>query len=350
MGNCVSIGKRVIGPGKPVFIIAEAGVNHNGSLEMAKQLVDAAVKAGADAVKFQTWVTEKLVAPDAKMAEYQHHNIGQDKTQFEMLKNLELGYDQFREIKAYADRQGILFFSTPDEEDSADFLEELGVFLFKIGSGEVTNLPFLRHVALKGRPIILSTGMSTLGEVEAAVRTIEEAGNQQLIILHCVSDYPADPGACNLKAMDTLRAAFQYPVGFSDHTLGIEIAIAAVARGACVIEKHFTLDKNLPGPDHAMSLDPEEFRVMVRSIRSVEAALGTGRKRPTPNEMETKRVVQKAIVAAHDIPMGKRLELSDLALRRTSGGLPPRYIKLLIGREVRDTIGANQIISLGMLR
>jgi len=346
----ISIGERVIGPGKPVFIIAEAGVNHNGSLEMAKQLVDAAREVGADAVKFQTWVTEKLVAPDAKMAEYQRHNISQDESQFEMLKDLELSYDQFREIKAYADRQGIPFFSTPDEEDSADFLEELGVALFKIGSGEVTNLPFLRHVALKGRPIILSTGMSTLGEVESAVRTIEEAGNQQLVLLHCVSDYPAEPGECNLKAMDTLRTAFQYPVGFSDHTIRIEIPIAAVARGACVIEKHFTLHKHLPGPDHAMSLEPEEFSRMTQAIRSVEAAWGTGRKWPTPNEMETKRVVQKAIVAAHDIAVGKTLELSDLALRRTSGGLPPHYIKLLLGREVRDTIVANHIISLGMLR
>ncbi len=346
----IDIKDRSIGFKNSCFIIAEAGVNHNGDVMLAKQLIDAAKEVGADAVKFQTWVTEKLVAPDAKMAEYQRHNIGQDESQFKMLKDLELSYDQFREIKTYADRQGILFFSTPDEEDSADFLEDLGVPLFKIGSGEVTNLPFLRHVALKGRPIILSTGMSTLSEVESAVRTIEEAGNRQLALLHCVSSYPAEPVDCNLRAIDTLKSAFQYPVGFSDHTLGIEIAVGAVARGACVIEKHFTLDKHLPGPDHAMSLDPGEFTEMVRAIRAVEAALGTGRKWPTPSEVKTKRVVQKAIVAARDIPIGKTLELSDLALRRTSGGLPPSYIKLLIGREVRDTIKANQTISLSMLK
>jgi N-acetylneuraminate synthase/N,N'-diacetyllegionaminate synthase len=345
----IEIAGRRIGVGYPCFIIAEAGVNHNGDLELAKRLVDAAKEASADAVKFQTWVTEKLVAPDARMAEYQRENLGRDQSQFEMLKQLEFSYDEFREIKAYADRQGILFFSTPDEEESADFLEDLGVPVFKIGSGEVTNLPFLRYVALKKKPIILSTGMSTIGEVEAAVRTIEEAGNRQILLLHCVSKYPAEPSDCNLRAMDTLRIAFQYPVGFSDHTLGIEISIAAVARGACILEKHITLDKKLPGPDHRMSLNVAEFAQMVQAIRMVEAALGTGRKEPISTEWETKQVVQKAIVAARDIPAGKILELDDLALRRTSGGLPPYYLQLLIGRKVRHTIRANQVISLDIL-
>jgi N-acetylneuraminate synthase len=340
---------RTVGPGRPCFVVAEAGVNHNGSLDLAKRLVDAAREAGADAVKFQTWVTEKLVVPDALMADYQKENVGTDQSQFDMLKELELSYEEFRELKAYADNQGILFFSTPDEEDSADFLDGLGVPLFKIGSGEVTNLPYLRHVARKRKPIILSTGMSTLGEVEAAVRAVIETGNRQLVLLHCVSDYPADPMDCNLRAMDTLRSAFDLPVGFSDHTLGIEVPIAAVARGACVLEKHFTLDKTLHGPDHKMSLDAKEFADMVRAFRVVEGAIGTGRKWPAPVEVEMKRVVQKAIVAAHDIPPEKTVEEADLMLRRTSGGLPPHYLEVIIGRRARQLIRANQTITIDMV-
>ncbi len=345
----IKIGERHIGEGEPVFIVAEAGVNHNGDVELAKRLVEAARDVGADAVKFQTWVTEKLVAPNAQMAEYQRRNIGRDETQFEMLKRLELSYDEFNELKAYADQRGMLFFSTPDEEESADFLEELGVPLFKAGSGEVTNLPFLSYLASKNKPIILSTGMSTLGEVEAAIRSIEETGNHQLVLLHCVSNYPADPADCNLRAMGTLAAAFHYPVGFSDHTLGIEVAIAAVAHGACVLEKHLTLDKTLPGPDHKMSLDREEFAAMVEAIRRVGAALGDGIKRPTPSEIETKRVVQKAIVVARHIRKGQRFEQADLTLRRTSEGLGPSHFDLVIGRRAKRDLEPNQVITLDLL-
>lgn len=349
MPGTIKISERLIGADRPVFIIAEVGVNHNGDLGLAKRLVDAARDCGADAVKFQTWVTEKLVAPDARMAEYQVRNVGKQESQFAMLKRLELSHDAFREIKDYADACGLLFFSTPDEEDSADFLDKLGVPLFKIGSAEVTNLPFLQHVARKGKPIILSTGMSTLGEVEEAVQMVEGAGNHQLVLLHCVSDYPAQPQDCNLRAMDTLKEAFPYPVGFSDHTLGIDIAIAAVARGASVLEKHLTLDKAMPGPDHVMSLDAGEFAKMVRAIRTVEAALGTGRKQPAPAELGTKRVVQKAIVAARNVPAGRQLTREDLALRRTSGGLPARYMEVLIGRETKCPIMTHQMVSLDML-
>lgn len=346
----IEIDGRKVGPGQQCFIIAEAGVNHNGDAELAKRLVDAAQEAGADAVKFQTWVTEKVIMPDARMAEYQRQNLGIDQSQFEMLKQLELSYDQFREIKAHADRKGILFFSTPDEEDSADFLEQLGVSLFKIGSGEVTNLPFLRHVALKGKPIIISTGMSSLGEVEAAVRIIEETGNHKLVLLHCVSNYPADPADCNLRAMDTLASAFGYAVGFSDHTLGIEIAVAAVARGACVLEKHLTLDKTMSGVDHRASLDTDEFVAMVRAIRAVESALGDGVKRPAPSELKTKKVVQKAVVTARAIRAGERITQADLALRRTSGGLAPAYLPLIIDRRVNRDLEANCTITLDMLQ
>lgn len=349
MVSTIDIGTRRIGPGYPCFLIAEAGVNHNGSLELAIRLVDAAKEAGADAVKFQTWVTEKLMIPEAPLADYQKRNIGKEQSQFDMAKELELSYQQFGELKSHADRRGILFFSTPDEEDSADFLDELGVPLFKIGSGEVTNLPFLHHVALKHKPIILSTGMSTLSEVEAAVGTIEDAGNQQLILLHCVSNYPAAPADINLRAMDTLRSAFQYPVGYSDHTLGTHVSLAAVVLGACVLEKHFTLDKNLPGPDHRMSLKASELTDMITMVRSVESAMGTGRKWPVAAEMPTKEVAQKSIVAARDIPVGKSLEPDDLTLRRTGAGLPPPYLQQIIGRKTSHSISLNQVITTGML-
>lgn len=346
----MEIAGRKVGPGCPTFIIAEAGVNHNGNAELAARLVDAALEAGADAVKFQTWVTEKLVVPEAPMAEYQRRNLGSQQSQAEMLKRLELSHNQFREIMSYADRRGILFFSTPDEEWSADFLDELGIQVFKIGSGEVTNLPFLKHVASKGKPIILSTGMSGLGEVEAAVRTMEETGNTQLALLHCVSSYPAQPSECNLRVMDTLALAFGYPVGFSDHTLGSTVAIASVARGACVVEKHLTLDTRMEGPDHLLSLNPQQFRSMVAAIRDVEKALGDAAKRPTSSETETRKVVRKSIVAARAIRSGKILECGDLALRRASAGLPPAYLPLLVGRQATDSIPADSVITLDRLR
>jgi N-acetylneuraminate synthase/N,N'-diacetyllegionaminate synthase len=345
----LNIAGRAIGADQPCFIVAEAGVNHNGRLDLALQLVEVARQAGADAVKFQTYVTEKLVTPDAIMAEYQATNVGVVQTQFELLKQLELDYSAFHQIQAHARGQGILFLSTADEEDSLDFLDSLDVPAFKIGSAEVTNLPFLRHAGHKGRPILLSTGMSTLGEVDAAVWAIEETGHRELALLHCVSDYPAAPGDTNLRAMDTLRAAFQVPVGLSDHSLGIEIAVAAVARGACIIEKHLTLDRQLPGPDHVMSLEGPEFADLVRAIRHVEAALGSGRKWPTERELATKRVVQKVLVAAHDIPAGKILAPNDLTLRRTSGGLPAAFEEHLIGRRARQAIRALEPIGLSMV-
>jgi N,N'-diacetyllegionaminate synthase len=348
--SVIEVAGRQIGSGRPCFIIAEAGVNHNGDVELAKQLVDAAHEAGADAVKFQTWITEKLVAPDAPMADYQKRNVGHEQSQFEMLKSLELSQPQFLEIKAHADRLGILFFSTPDEEESADFLVELGVPLIKVGSGEVTNLPYLRHVAMKGKPVILSTGMSTLSEVEAAVQTFEEAGNRQLILLHCVSNYPADAAECNLRAIDTLSLAFGYPAGYSDHTLGINVAVAAVARGSCVIEKHLTLDKTMPGPDHSASLDTAEFAVMVQAIRAVESALGDGVKRPTATELETKRVVQKTIVAARDIKAGATINEADVTMRRASGGLGAAYMPLVVGRQACCDLKSASAITLDMLR
>ncbi len=345
MVDAISIGSRRVGAGQPCFIIAEAGVNHNGDPAMARELIAAARASGADAVKFQTWITEKLVSPEARMAEYQVANTGREESQFAMLKRLELSQAQFTELQAECARQGVLFLSTPDEPDSADFLERLGVPLFKIGSGEVTNLPYLRHVARKGRPVILSTGMSTLDEVRAAVRAFEAEGLRELVLLHCVSQYPADPADCNLRAMDTLREAFGHPVGFSDHTMSADVSLAAVARGACVIEKHLTLDRALPGPDHQASLEPAEFTDMVRRIRLVESALGNGMKEPTAAELETRKVVQRSIVAARALPAGRVLALDDLSLLRAPGGLPPADLEKLVGRELRAARAAGALIA-----
>jgi N,N'-diacetyllegionaminate synthase len=346
----IRIGSRRIGKGNPCFIIAEAGVNHNRDVGLAKKLVDAAAKAEADAVKFQTWVTEKVISPDARMAEYQRTNLGIEQTQFEMAKALELTYDEFREIKDHAAGVSCCFLSTPDEEDSADFLETLGVPAYKIGSGEVTNLPFLEHIARKNRPIILSTGMSNLGEIETAVRTIEKTGNHGLVLLHCVSCYPTEPQDCNLRAMETLASAFHYPVGFSDHTLGITVAIAAASLGACIIEKHLTLDKGLPGPDHKASLAPEEFGAMVRAIRIVENCLGDGIKKPVPAELETKQVVQKSLVLARPIEEGEEIGPADLTLRRAAGGLTFSALPYLVGRRLRNKGAQYSVITPEMLQ
>lgn len=335
--------------GAPCFIIAEAGVNHNGRLDLALELVDAARAAGADAVKFQTWITEKLVTPDAAIAAYQRENTGLEETQFAMLKALELSQDDFRHIKAHCDRSGILFLSTPDEEDSADFLESLDIPLFKIGSGEIDNLSYLRHVAAKGRPMILSTGTATLAEVLSAVGAIREAGNSSLAVLHCVSNYPADPAVCNLRALETLRKETGCPTGFSDHTPGILISLAAVALGACIIEKHLTLDKALPGPDHRCSLDPGEFKALVTGVREVESALGTGVKAPAAREYETRKIIRKTLVASRDLPAGIALTADDLMLRRASGGFPDAARNSLLGRRLTAAIPAGTVLESHML-
>jgi len=335
----VSVGQREIGPTRPCYVIAEAGVNHNGDLARARALVAAAAAAGADAVKFQTWITAKLLSPDAPLAAYQERNVGGRQSQFAMLEALELPYEAHRELKDLAESLGLDFLSTPDEEDSADFLESLGVAAFKIGSAEITNREFLTHVARKGRPLIVSTGMATLLEVERAVRTLEATGNRQIVLLHCVSNYPCQPEECNLRAMDTLQAAFGYPVGFSDHSLAHAVAVAAVARGAVVLEKHLTLDNNLPGPDHAASLDAAAFAAMVGAIRAAERALGHGRKEPTPSELAHRPVMRKRWVAARDLPAGAKLARADLALRRgRPEGYDPAESEAILGRVLKRPV------------
>jgi N-acetylneuraminate synthase len=345
----VIIGERVVGPGHPCFIIAEAGVNHNGSLEMARQLVAVATEAGADAVKFQTFKAEKVVAPDAPKAEYQMRNTSTAESQFEMISRLELSPEMHHDLRAYCADQGILFMSSPFDEESADLLADLDVAVFKIPSGEITNLPFLDHVANKGKPMIVSTGMSTLAEVSTAVATIHRANNTNVVLLHCVSNYPADPADINLKAMATLAMAFQVPVGYSDHTNGVEVALAAVALGACVIEKHFTLDRNLPGPDHLASLEPVELESMVRGIRTVETSLGHGRKEPAASEADTAAVARKSLVTAQDIPAGQRLTEEHIAVKRPGTGLSPAMISHVLGRTTRVAVSAGTLITLEML-
>jgi len=349
MVAAIDIAGRKVGPDQPCFIVAEAGVNHNGRLEMARQLVDVAAQAGADAVKFQTFKAEKVISPQAPKAAYQLQTTDTSESQLDMVKRLELSFDAFRELYAYCQDKDILFMSTPFDEESADFLADLGVAVFKIPSGEITNLPFLAHVARKGRPMIVSTGMSYLGEVEAAVRIIEEAGNHDFVLLHCVSNYPADPADVNLRAMHTLAMAFGVPIGYSDHTPGVEVALAAVALGACVIEKHFTLDRSLPGPDHQASLEPAELTALVRGIRTVAAALGHRRKEPAASEANTAAVARRSLVAARGIPVGTKLTEKLIAIKRPGTGLPPALRPYLVGRTVRVTVPAGTLLTLEML-
>ena len=349
MMEAISVAGRKIGPGDPCFIIAEAGVNHNGSTETARKLVDVAVEAGADAVKFQTFKAERLAAPHAPKAYYQVRTTGTEESQLQMLTRLELSSDDHRRLMAYCDDKGILFMSSPFDEESADLLAELGVSVYKVPSGEITNVPYLIHLARKGKPLIVSTGMAYLSEVETAVRTIREAGNDEFVLLHCVSNYPADPADVNLKAMQTMSTAFSAPVGYSDHTIGIEVAVAAVALGACIIEKHFTLDRRLPGPDHPASLEPDELVALVRGIRTVEAALGHGRKEPALSEANTANVARKSLVAARDIPAGATLTEEHIAVKRPGTGLPPSIRPYLTGRTTRVSIPAGALLTLEML-
>lgn len=342
----ITIGGRRVGDGEPCFVIAEAGVNHNGQLKLALDLVDVAADAGADAVKFQTFRADKLVTKKAPRAKYQTQNTGTTESQFEMLKALELSESDHQAIVDRCRQREIVFMSTPFDEDSATFLNSLDMQVFKIPSGEVTNLPFLRHIAGLGKPIILSTGMCTLGEVEEAIATIERAGNRQIAILHCVSNYPAAPAEANLRAMATMKAAFGYPVGYSDHTLGIVIGVASAAMGACVLEKHFTLDRTMAGPDHAASAEPAELRQLMQNLRTVESALGDGRKRPAASEGDTAQVARKSLVAAVDMPAGTELTEHLIAIRRPGTGLAPAMKQYLISRRLIHDIAAGDLLRL----
>lgn len=345
----ISIGTKNIGPDDPCFIIAEAGVNHNGNLDLATKLVDVAVKAGADAVKFQTFKAERLVSSIAPLADYQRAATKANESQLDLLRQLELSYNDHRFLQDYCQEKKMVFLSSPFDIESADFLNDLDVPAFKVGSGEITNIPLLKHIAQFRKPIILSTGMSYLSEVDEAVRIIRQTENNQLVVLHCVSNYPADSADVNLRAMQTMFSAFQLPVGYSDHTLGTEVSLAAVALGADIIEKHFTLDHDLPGPDHQASLIPAELSALIKGIRMVEAALGHGRKVPVPSETNTAAVARKSLVASQDIYPGDKLTPDHIAIKRPGTGLPPTMYSCLIGRTVQIFISKDELITLEML-
>jgi N-acetylneuraminate synthase/N,N'-diacetyllegionaminate synthase len=340
------IGERHIGEGASCFVIAEAGVNHNGDLALAHRLIDAAANAGADAVKFQTFRADRLVSATAPKAEYQTAATGAAESQHAMLRRLELDEAAHVALQQHATQRGIIFLSTPFDEASADLLTAMRIPAFKVSSGELTNLPFLKHLARHRQPVILSTGMATLDEVRAAVAAL---GDVPLALLQCVSNYPAEPADTNLRAMQTMRDSFGVPVGYSDHTLGNEIAFAAVALGAAIIEKHLTLDRTLPGPDHAASSEPTEFGALVRGIRAIESAFGDGVKRPAACEANVASVARRSLVAARDIAPGEILGATEIEALRPAGGLPPGAQARLLGRRARASIPAGTVFTLEMV-
>jgi len=346
----IKLANKLIGKGMPCFIIAEAGVNHNGDVNLAKRLIDAAREAEADAVKFQSFKAGEVVSKCAEKARYQQETTGDGESQLEMIRKFELTERDFGDLSTYARKKGIIFLSSPFDKRSVDLLDELGVPAFKIPSGEITNFPLLKHIARKGKPIILSTGMSTLGEIEEALEAIREGGTEEIILLHCVSSYPAKVEDMNLKAIETLGKGFNLPVGLSDHTLGITIAIAAVALGAAALEKHFTLDKNLPGPDHKASLTPEELNQMIMVVRQVEKAMGDGIKSPTEEEEKIKRVVRRSIVARVEISKGTLITEEMLDIKRPGTGVEPKYMNKVIGAVARCRIEQDEPLTMNKLK
>ena len=330
------------------LIIAEAGVNHNGDMDLAKQLVDAAVDAGADLIKFQTFNAERLATKAAPKADYQANTTGGAQSQFEMLRELELSAEMHETLIAYCSSRNIGFFSTAFDTKSLDYLASLGAEHFKIPSGEITNLPYLRHVGLFGKPVFLSTGMATLGEIEAALEVLETAGlsRAQITVLHCTTEYPAPMQDVNLHAMLSIRGAFDVAVGYSDHTLGIEVPIAAAALGATVIEKHLTLNRSLPGPDQKASLEPDDFVSMVRAIRNIEQALGDGIKRPSPSEAKNKPIARKSLVAARAISSGELFTPENVTVKRPGTGINPMRWDEVMGCVAAQDFAIDDLISL----
>jgi N,N'-diacetyllegionaminate synthase len=330
------------------LIIAEAGVNHNGDVGLAARLIDAAADAGADAVKFQTYVTELLVVAPAPKAEYQVRHTGGQDSQAAMLRSLQLPPDSYRSLARRAQDRGIAFLSTAFDVESANLLAAIGVDRLKIPSGEITNLPYLRHIGSLGKPVLLSTGMATLGEIEVALAVLEAAGTprSRITVLHCTTEYPAAMADVNLRAMESIARAFGVQVGYSDHTLGIEVAVAAVALGAVAIEKHFTLDRDLPGPDHRASLLPSQLREMIDAIRNIEVALGDGIKRPTPAETRNQTVARRSLVAARPIRKGEKFTPDNLTAKRPGTGLSPMRWDEVLGRCAPRDFAADELVQI----
>lgn len=331
-----------------VLIIAEAGVNHNGDIELAKRLIDIAANAGADLVKFQTFRAERLTTQSAPKANYQNQTTDKSESQFKMLKQLELNTEMHETLIEYCRSHNIKFFSTGFDIKSLNYLASLGAERFKIPSGEITNLPYLRHVGALGKPLILSTGMATLGEIESALDVLETAGmpRTRITVLHCNTEYPTPMEDVNLRAMCSIRDAFGVTVGYSDHTAGIEVPIAAVALGATVIEKHLTLDRNLPGPDHKASIEPDEFAAMVRAIRNIEQAMGDGIKRPNPSETKNKHIARKSLVAAKPIYAGEFFTAENVTAKRPGAGISPMRWDEVMGQVAARDFAADELITL----
>jgi N-acetylneuraminate synthase/N,N'-diacetyllegionaminate synthase len=366
--NKIKIGNKYIGESEPCFIIAEAGVNHNGELGLAKKLIDVAVYAGVDAVKFQTFKAEDVIIKQATKADYQLDINRKKESQQKMLKRLELKHQDFLELKKYCDKKDIIFLSTPHSEDAIDLLEPL-VPLYKVSSSDLTNIPFLEKIAKKGKPIILSTGMATMEEVKESLNVIYMQGNREVVLLHCTTNYPCPLDEVNLNAMQNIRKELNCLVGYSDHTLGINVSIAAVVLGATLIEKHFTLDKNLPGPDHKASLEPNELNKLVHDVRNfedrlrkgekmenilktipnIEEILGDPVKRPTKSEEKMKKLIRKSIIAKINIPKGTIISKDMLVVKRPGTGIAPKYINDIVGKEVKKDIKQDELIFFDML-
>jgi len=330
----IEIAGRKIGPGHPVFIIAEAGVNHNGDLDLALRLVDAAAEAGADAVKFQTFKAEKLVSASAPKAEYQKKLAGEGQSQLEMVKKLELGHDSFRKLKEHCEKRRIMFLSTGFDEETVDFLDGIGMAAFKVGSGDLTHHDHLRHVASKGKPVLLSTGMAGWKEVEDAVSVLRKNGTKEIALFHCVSSYPAPPADCNLRAIPEMAGRFGVSVGWSDHTRGIHVSLAAVAIGASLLEKHFTLDRRMEGPDHVSSIEPDDLRNLVSQARDIEAAMGENEKRLRPSEVNVSEVARRSLHVSRELPEGHVISKADLVSIRPGTGISPAKRDSVIGRKL----------------
>ncbi|AZO94015.1 N-acetylneuraminate synthase [Halocella sp. SP3-1] len=345
----IKIGNKLINRDNPTFIIAEAGVNHNGDIKLAKKLIDIAVESNVDAVKFQTFSTERLILRDTEKPEYQKKNTESSENQYEMLKKLELDKEDHKILIDYCNKKGIIFLSTPYDEESADLLEGLGIKAYKIASTDTTNLLLLDYLAKKDKPVILSTGMSYLSEVEKAVDIFKKNNMGELILLHCISNYPLEFEKANLQAIKTLEDRFDLLVGYSDHTAGIGVAPYSIALGAKVIEKHFTIDKNLPGPDHKASLSPIELKSCVELIRKIEKAMGTGIKSPLLEEKQVKLLLQKSLVAKVSINKGESIKRDMLTAKRPCGGISPLYLEEIVEKKAKMDIKKNSIIKYEML-
>lgn len=347
--SLVQIENRHIGPGYPCFIVAEVGVNHNGDPEIAHRMVDAIADAGVDCVKFQTFSADEFVNDPEDTCEYVSQGKLVRESMLDMFRRLELKREEFAGLFAHVRERSLIPLSTPTDRAAADLLDDLGAGAFKIGSDDLVYTPFLRYVAGKGKPMIISTGMAGLGDVERAIDAIQQTGNDRIVVLHCVSLYPTPDDEVNLRNIGALQAQYDLPVGFSDHTFGITAALGAVALGACVIEKHFTLDRNMPGPDHRFSADPEELAALVREVRRLEKNLGSVRFRLSPKEQEMAALCHRSIVAARDLPAGHVITEGDLAFRRPGTGLKPYEMDKVVGRRCRAPIGAGTLLDLNLL-